>query len=526
MICVDNSILLQLALIVSIYILLCTGQLGCTPIPDDGDEEALQEAILSVLISLFTSLPPSSAQDLFKVLHRAYPQPIDCIESGKLCKLRSYARKYQRYETDRPTLQLTCALPQLGHADVQLQQTDSASGTLLAVLERASHVLSTVSQSHVTFLEKLYNRIRTNGEGAEPLLIMQLQLLHLQAHNCRQSRWYINASNSQYSDLTEVIASALLHKGNHSAAVKHLVDTWRYCLTHRQMFKALVKAAATGMPVCNDVCELVQSAVDSLPTVATLALEVLFYGPPEKFIDQMVSAIQLVQRHLLKKHLENANMPAIRCLCQLLELVGRMHAKIKTNLAQITDAHQYLQRLQDFAKEIITVMASQAGIYRQMWASEWSFAGPRLRCTLNVDEIAGVICDSGQDVLLELGSFLSLLPSFPTDIRMLYAHLHGVNISSVSNDLLLASPFQSAILQALEDEKINVRREVDIGNTSGSVSFGMVLTRRALKRFRNLSKEFGLEADCNAFESEVASQLAPPLRQEFERDFEVLQTDY
>ena len=503
---------------------LCTGQLGCTPIPDDSDEEALQEPVVSVLIFLFTSLPASSAQDLFRVLHRAYPQPIDCSESQKLYKLSHNRKSYEPYVVVLPTLK--SIIPQLSHHDADAQQDNesvSASTAVDSIQRRARHLLSVVSPSHVTFLEELYVCSLSNAGNAEPLLILQLGLLYFQARNCRLSDgWYNDTLICQSSDPTRMITKALLHKGNHSAAVRHLIDTWKYCLTPQQTCKALAKAATNHMPVCNDVCSLVQSIADSFPIVSRLALEVLFYGPPEKFLDQMVSAIQSGELFLNKKdplaeitavHMDNP--------CRLLELVGRMHTKIKTNPTQVTNADECLRHLQDFSRTIVLVMTSQTKLYTeslsQMRPDVHCFATSRSLFTLNVHDIAGVICDAGQDVVVELLSFLPLLPSFPNDLKMLYARVYGVAATSVSGDLLLVPPFQTAILQALENRKNDVQRVIDESNIKSSFRLKGML-RHAVENLRNLSAEFGYEADCSAFMAEVALQLTPSLKQVIDRE--------
>ena len=499
------------------YLITClyTGHLGCTPIPDGGDEAELQEAILSVLVSLFTSLPPSSAQDLFRVLHRAYPQPIDCSESQKLYEFSSKSRKHKNYMADLPASR--SIIPQLSHAGARPgNESLSASTAVDSIQRRARQILSVVSPSHVTFLEKLYNR--TDAGGAEPLLVLQLGLLYFQACNCRLSdRWYNDTLRSQSSDPPEMITKALLHKGNRSAAVRHLVDTWRYCLTPQHTCEALAKAAANDMPVCNDVCSLVQSITDLFPSVSKLALEVLFYGPPEKFLDQMVSAIRFGGQLLKKKGRQQAAVH-MGYHCRLLEFVGQMYAKVKTNLTQVTNAGQCLQRLRDFARRIVMVMTSRTESYTlsQMKPGARCFAMSRSLFTLNVEEVADVICDAGQDVLFGLLSVLPLLPSFPSDLKMLYACVYGVDATSVSSDLLLVPPFQSAILQALENRKNAVRMVVGELNTKSTPRFEGML-RRAVKNLRNLSAEFGFEVDCNAFMAEMTLHITPSLKQVLDR---------
>ena len=495
---------------------LCTGQLGCTPLPDDGDKAELQEAVLSVLVFLFTSLPAGSAQDLFQVLHRAYPQPIDCSESKKIYELSPNKKRHEHYIADLPASR--SIIPQLSHADAQLDNESlSASTAIDSIQKRASHLLSVVSPSHVTFLEKLYNR--TDAGGAEPLLVLQLGLLYFQARNCRLSdRWYNDTLRSQSSDPPEMITKALLHKRTHSAALRHLTDTWRYCLTPQHTCEALAKAAANDMPVCNDVCSLVQSIVGSFPSVSRVVLEVLFFGPPEKFLDQMVSAIQCGDLILNKKGPKTIAVH-MGYHCKLLELVGRMYTKIKTNPTQVPNADQCLQRLQNFSRKIVIVVTSQTESYTlsQMSPDVHRFAMSKSLFTLNVDEIAGVICDAGQDVVVGLVSFLPLLPSFPNDLKMLYAHVHGIDATSVSSDLLLVPPFQSAVLQALENRKNAVRMVVDESNTKPSTRFEGML-RRAVENLRNLSAEFGYEADCNAFMADIALQLTPTFKQVLDRE--------
>ena len=509
------------------FLSIGTGQLGCTPIPDDGDEEALQEAILSVLISLFTSLPPSSAQDLFKVLEKAYPQPLTFSERAKL-------RHKELCTLDElKCIPTTSILPSFAAVDkTHKLKFGVDSSTEAILLQEACSLKRAVTPSHVMFLKKLLFRLQ--AAGTRPLVILQLGLLYSQAHKCREyircvsdvsgckftfeesSKYHSRSVQRQH--ITVSIDEMEFHSSaDHVLAVNHLNNVWRYCFTPQQVMEVAIHSVKHKPPP--HVCTLILSAIDSrCPERLTMkALGILAEGTPEQFIDGIESVLKVcnlpnntgdIDYSLPESLLHSARNP--KFLCHMLQLVGRMYSKIKANVVPVANIDSCQQRLLSAATSIVNSMqlyesSQQFTVVGQSFSTHANFS-------LNVDMIAGVTCDAGQDTVLGVGYFLQLQSSFVNQLKRLCAHFHNVPISSV-NGLLFEHPFRMVLSHAVEARKAVVRKEIS-ANTSDTQRIDP-----ALKAFQAFTSECGFHTDFRNFASEMAALCPFNVRRMIEKRY-------
>ena len=491
------------------FLSIGTGQLGCTPIPDDGDKEALQEAILSVLVSLFTSLPPSSAQDLFKVLEKAYPQPLTFSERAKL------GHKELRTLDEVKCIPTTSILPSFAAVDKTHELmfgVDSSTEAIL--LQEACSLKRAVTPSHVMFLKKLLFRLQ--AAGTRPLVILQLGLLYSQAHKCREYTRHVSdvsgckftfeesskyhSRSVQRQHITVSIDEMEFHSStDHVLAVNHLSNVWRYCITPQQVMEVAIRSVKHKPP--RHVCTLILSAIDSRcpERLVMEALGTLAEGTPEQFIDGIESVLKVCN---------SARNPEF--LCNLLQSVGRMYGKIKANVVPVANIDSCQQRLLNAASNIVTSM--------QLYESSQQFTvidqslSTYVRFSLDIDMIAEVTCDAGQDTVLGVGYFLQLQSSFVNQLKRLCAHFHNVPISSV-NGLLFEHPFQMVLSHAVEARKAFVRKEIT-ANTSDTQRID-----RALKAFQAFTSECGFHTDFTNFASEMAALCPFNVRRMIEKRY-------
>ena len=509
----------------------CTGQLGCTLIPDDGDEAELQEAILSVLVSLFTSLPPSSAQDLFRVLHRAYPLPLSYTERSKL---GSAALRKLDQATCAPPTAPPSILPWRATMDqsreLPFETVDSSSVEVL-LLQKACGLRLAVSSFHVEFLRKLLFRLQ--AAGTNPLVMLQLGLLYCQALNCRvyircstdvsecrlrfvhpDARFSLRVQQQQYIALT--IDETLYDSSeDHIKAVDHLSSVWRYCLTPEQVMEAAIHAVKHNSPPPPRISTLILSAIDCCPERQVLdALGILAEGTPEQFLDGFENVLKVRNKpnstgcssspYSLSHSMQNPGF-----LCQLLQLVGRMYNKVTANAVSDVSAYGCQQRLKLAA---INIAASM-----QLYESSQQFSQSREYASfdkLDIDSIAKVTCDAGQDAVLGVAHLLQFHPSFIDKLKGLCAAFYNVPVSSVtSRGLLRRHPFWTVVCQAIEARKSYVRNIVR-SRTSDSKRID-----QAMKAFQAFASDCGCEAEFRIFASEMAALCPFNVRRMIEKRY-------
>ena len=517
------------ASVISVFLSIDTGQLGCTPIPDDGDEKALQEAILSVLVSIFTSLPPSPAQDLFEALYRAYPLPLSYTERNKLeydalCLLDQATCTPP---TASPSILPWCATMDQSH-ELPFEAEDGSAEVLL--LQKACGLKFAVSSFHVEFLRKLLRHLQ--AARTNPLVVLQLRLLYYQARNCRVYNQYsTDISKSKLRVLHSIgpTSRSMRHttltidetqydsSEDYTKAVHYLSNVWKYCLSPQQVMEVASHAVKHNSTPPPCISTLILSVIDCCPESLVMgALGMLAEGTPEQFLDGF--------ENVLKPHSQPNStgcsssssslshwMQSPRYLCQLLQLVGKVYNKVIANA--VSDViYGCQQRLKLAASSIAASM--------QLYESSQQFNQFNLSCqtasfdTLHIGLIAKVTCDAGQDAVLGVAHLLQFHPSFIDKLKRLCAAFYNVSASSVaSSGLLRQHPFWTVIFQAVEARKTYVR---NIVSTRPSDSERI---DNAMKAFQAFASDCGCEAEFRNFASEMAALCPYNVRRMIEKRY-------
>ena len=447
---------------------------------DKNQAEALRDAILPVLESLFSSLPPDAAQELFMSLSKAYPRPLEWVEAERLCKSSSV---YQcSYVGPQPKSE--SVFPHLADLQNSGKHVKAGTGDDSEELDlRMRKLSSVVSESHVDFLGSLAKLIHAKGDKA--LLAFQLALLHIQARNCRSNDYDGKKVPSKYEGYGilarisyPVRERLLLKDADYVIAVRYLQRVWRFTLQPSRAIDYVAKLAPeSGM--CKEGCDFVLSLLDLLSEYADLkvAFGVLTQGTPEQLING-VSRLLTIQDH--------ANN--IEHLLLYLESVGTMYNIIRKDATVC----QWLLPLQDLAKRIIDLLTSQEDLdHKQKYAYS----------SLNADLVAQVICDAGSDTVLHVASLLqqrAYSSLFPDQIMTLCAQFYGIPTSSVSKELLLQPPFPGFLVPMYKSKR-SAARSVILGNPSDASRVD-----RSMKEFRSFTKQMGMDVEFTAFAREMA----------------------
>ena len=504
--------------VISTFLSVGTGQLGCTPIQDDGDEEALQDAILSLLVSLFTSLPPSSAQDLFQVLHKAYPVPLSYTERSKL---GSDALHKLDKATCTPPTASPSILPWFTTMDqsheLPFEVEDGSAEVLL--LQKACGLKFAVSSSHVEFLRKLL--LCLQAASTNPLIMLQLRLLHCQAQNCRVYNQYGTdirlrllystrpTSQSIWGHTTLAIDETQYDSSeDHMKAVDHLSNVWKYCLSPQQVMEAAIHAVKHNSPPPPCISTLILSVIDCCPERQVLdALGILAEGTPEQFLDGIENVLKVRNKPnstgcSSSPYSLSRSMRDPEYLCKLLQLVGRMYNKVMAG--HDISIYGYQERLKLAASSITAAM-------QLFESSQLLYLSLQY---LDIDLIAKVTCDAGQDAVLGVAHLLQFHPSFLDKLKGLCAAFYNVPASSVtSRGLLRQPPFWTVVCQAVETRKTSVRNIVSIRASDSEI------INQEMKEFQAFASDCGCETDFRNFASEMAALCPYNVRRMIEKRY-------
>ena len=449
---------------------------------DQNQAEAIRNAILPVLVSLFSSLPPDAAQKLFESLSKAYPRPLEWVEAGRLHESslmhqHSYGEPQPKSESVFPHLE-------------DLEDSSKAVTARLSILVTAKEMRwlklgSVVSESQVDFLGSLAKLVRAKGDKA--LLAFQLGLLHCQAKNCRSNDYGEKEVSSKYKGYGVLAKTSypvkdrlLLEDADRAIAIRHLQHVWRYTLKPRGAIEYAAKMAPKS-GTCRDVCDFVLPLIELLPELADLkvAFGVLAKGTPEQLING-VSQV-LVSKHHAKD---------VEHLCLYLKSVGAMYDTVRTDAT----ASQWLHPLQDLATRIIDLLTSQED------------PDHKQKCvysSLKVNVVAQVICDAGPDTVFHIASLLQQhSSSFPEQIMILCARFNEIPTSSVNKDFLVQPPFESFLEPVYESKKADARSSILVNSSDPSC------VDSAVREFRSFTRQMGMHEEFTAFAREMAALCA------------------
>ena len=508
-----------------------------TPGADSTDSEntnlpldIMTDSFTGLLFDLFMMLPASDGQELFCVLCKAYPTPVDAKRSLEMGHFRyddwrqsllNGASAFSRTQNttffpSKPPMegfenQLEEANRRCGY-NVRYRQA-STNSTLQDDIERDEilqlcRTQCSVSISHISFLEQLHKRLQV----ARAPFQFQLHLLTAQVSNCRRHDWARNAPDYGYnkqgvlssSDVYRYrqaygdgsVKECVLACDDIGSSLQALDDMWKFSMIPESALTFIEAVQDLASPQFSDVmCDILISVLDCK---ASLHMRIF----------ELIHKISLKPQHILQavnivscstsgkaQSSEERRTAFIQCA----ENIGKVYNQHKDS-----GDEEMLIELKVKALDLLRQARSNAVSRVTLDFSMYQTHSEHPRVDLS--SVMHVVCDSGQDALADL---LALMEMRPRDclLQSLKEMTELCNCyfkDSGPPKPLQAPPFKETVEALLEKRKTKIKTVL--------VAHGESEQKELTKDLKASFQFLGDEAAFTTFEQELATILQNPDR--------------
>ena len=475
---------------------------------DDSDllMEAMAESFISLLVDLFTMLPPDGCQELFTALYKVYPKPLDAKRSKAFSRHSQVIGLHRKPDTRslhynsaffprEPLMedidrQLVITSPYTRYHRTKSPISDDERAEILQVQRSQCSVFP----RHISFLENLLKSLQKKGSPLQ----FQMHLLVSLVSNCLNLDWvsreHCHSSTDNifnrfrflddrcsYCDSLQLSVSDDI-----GFSIEALKEMWKFSIAPQKVLELLevIQDQVRSQPRVPDImCEILVSLLDCETCLNLRVFQVMItIGAKPKYILQAVD-IASSSINDSKQSNDHCMTTAIRCA----EMLGVAYSEHKASGAAEQTLLELRLRAVDFLQHAKSILVDRGAL---------KFMRQKGTPTVNVQALKQIVYDSGQEALTELLALVAMIPG-----QSLLPTLEGMNelcdyfckdadMSANQSKLMNVSPFKESVAKLLEIRKKNIVRMV---GSRGNVDRQKSLLDDLKLSFQFLGDEEGLK---------------------------------